>query len=151
MDVTGVVSDNREVKLGNVFVCYQGISIDSHIFIPDAVQKGAAVVIGEKPIVETAPTRRFTYIQVPNGRRAMSLVSANWHDNPAKQLKLIGITGTNGKTSTAHLIYAILKASGRKVALIGTVGHRYTNAQGVEKKLPAFLTTPDAFAPPCPL
>ncbi|MDE0013527.1 MAG: UDP-N-acetylmuramoyl-L-alanyl-D-glutamate--2,6-diaminopimelate ligase [Candidatus Poribacteria bacterium] len=146
MDVTGVVSDNREVKLGNVFVCYQGISIDSHIFIPDAVQKGAAVVIGEKPIVETAPTRRFTYIQVPNGRRAMSLVSANWHDNPAKQLKLIGITGTNGKTSTAHLIYAILKASGRKVALIGTVGHRYTNAQGVEKKLPAFLTTPDAFA-----
>lgn len=146
MDVTGVVSDNREVKLGNVFVCYQGISIDSHIFIPDAVQKGAAVVIGEKPIVETAPTRRFTYIQVPNGRRAMSLVSANWHDNPAKQLKLIGITGTNGKTSTAHLIYAILRASGRKVALIGTVGHRYTNAQGVEKKLPAFLTTPDAFA-----
>ena len=147
MDVTGIVSDNREVKLGNVFVCYQGISIDSHIFIADAVQRGAAVVIGEKPIAAlTAPTKRFTYIQVPNGRRAMSLVSANWHENPAKQLKLIGITGTNGKTSTAHLIYAILKASGRKVALIGTVGHRYMNAHGIEKKLPAFLTTPDAFA-----
>ena len=147
VDVTGIVSDNREVKRGNVFVCYQGISIDSHIFVADAVQNGAAVVVGEKPIAElTAPTKRFTYIQVPNGRRAMSLVSANWHENPAKQLKLIGITGTNGKTSTAHLIYAILKASGRKVALIGTVGHRYTNVHGVEKKLPAFLTTPDAFA-----
>ena len=160
IDVTGIVSDNREVKLGNVFVCYQGISIDSHIFVSDAVQRGAVVVIGEKPIAAlTTPNfthtdkiglcstlKRFTYIQVPNGRRAMSLISANWHENPAKQLKLIGITGTNGKTSTAHLIYAILKASGRKVALIGTVGHRYTNAHGVEKKLPAFLTTPDAFA-----
>ena len=147
IDVTGIVSDNRELKLGNVFVCYQGISVDSHIFIPDALQNGAAVVIGEKSIAElTVPTKRFTYVQVPNGRCAMSLLSANWHGNPAKRLKLIGITGTNGKTSTAHLIYAILKASGRKVALIGTVGHRYTNAHGVEKKLPAFLTTPDAFA-----
>ena len=147
INITGVVSDNREVKLGNIFVCYQGINVDSHIFIPDAVHNGAAVVIGEKPIAElTGPTGQFTYVQVPNGRRAMSLLSANWHGNPAKQLKLIGITGTNGKTSTAHLIYAILKANGRKVALIGTVGHRYTNAHGTEKKLPAFLTTPDAFA-----
>ena len=147
IDVTGIVSDNREVKLGNAFACYRGINVDSHIFIPDAVQRGAVVVIGEKPIAELrAPTKQFTYVQVPNGRRAMSLLAANWHGNPAKQLKLIGITGTNGKTSTAHLIYAILKASGRKVALIGTVGHRYTNAHGIEKKLPAFLTTPDAFA-----
>ena len=147
LDITGIVSDNREVKLGNAFVCYQGISVDSHGFIPDAIQKGAVVVIGERPIAElTVPTQQFTYVQVPNGRRAISLLAANWHENPAKQLKLIGITGTNGKTSTAHLIYAILKASGRKVALIGTVGHRYTNARGTEKQLPAFLTTPDAFA-----
>ena len=147
INITGVVSDNREVKLGNIFVCYQGISVDSHIFIPDAVHKGATVVVGEKPFAElTAPTKQFTYVQVPNGRRAMSLLSADWHGNPAKQLKLIGITGTNGKTSTAHLIYAILKASGKKVALIGTVGHRYINAHGTEKNLPAFLTTPDAFA-----
>ena len=147
IDVTGIVSDNREVKLGNVFVCYQGINVDSHTFIPDAIQRGAAVVIGEKRIEAlTAPAKQITYVQVPNGRRAMSLLSANWHGNPAKQLKLIGITGTNGKTSTAHLIYAILKASGKKVALIGTVGHRYMNAHGTEKKLPAFLTTPDAFA-----
>lgn len=147
IDVTGIVSDNREVKLGNVFVCYQGINVDSHTFISDAIQRGTAVVIGEKRIEAlTPPAKQITYVQVPNGRRAMSLLSANWHRNPAKQLKLIGITGTNGKTSTAHLIYAILKASGKKVALIGTVGQRYTNAHGAEKKLPAFLTTPDAFA-----
>ena len=147
IDITGVASDNRKVELGNVFVCYQGISVDSHNFIPDALQKGAAVVIGEKPIttIETQG-KPITYVQVPCGRRALSLIAANWHGNPAKRLKLIGITGTNGKTSTAHLIHAIFKASGRKTALIGTVGYQYTNAQGEEKTLSASLTTPDAFA-----
>ena len=147
VNITGIASDNREVKPGNVFVCYQGISVDSHSFIPDALQKGAAAVIGEKPgAALEVPVNSITYVQVPNGRRAMSLIAANWHDNPARHLKLIGITGTNGKTSTAHLIHAILKASGWKTALIGTVGHQYTNDQGEEKTLPAALTTPDALA-----
>ena len=147
IDVTGVVSDNRKVELGNAFVCYQGINVDIHDFIPDALQKGAAVVIGEKPITTIATQgKQITYVQVPSGRRAMSLIAANWHGNPEKRLKLIGITGTNGKTSTAHLIHAILKASGWKTARIGTVGHQHTNAQGEEETLPASLTTPDAFA-----
>ncbi|MCE2413713.1 UDP-N-acetylmuramoyl-L-alanyl-D-glutamate--2,6-diaminopimelate ligase [Candidatus Poribacteria bacterium] len=147
IDITGVVSDNRSVEPGNAFVCYQGINVDSHDFIRDALQKGAAVVIGEKPIttIET-PRKPITYVQVPCGRQAMSLIAANWHGNPAKRLKLIGITGTNGKTSTAHLIHAIFKASGQKTALIGTVGHQYTNSQGEEEILSASLTTPDAFA-----
>ena len=147
IDITGVVSDNRNVEPGNAFVCYQGINVDGHDFIQDALQKGATVVIGEKPItaIETHGTP-ITYLQVPCGRQAMSLIAANWHGNPAKRLKLIGITGTNGKTSTAHLIHAIFKASGQRTALIGTVGHQYTNAQGEEATLPAALTTPDAFA-----
>ena len=147
IDITGVVSDNRNVEPGNVFVCYQGINVDSHDFIQDALQNGATVVIGEKPItaIKTHGTP-ITYLQVPCGRQAMSLIAANWHGNPAKRLKLIGITGTNGKTSTAHLIHAIFKASGQRTALIGTVGHQYTNAQGEEETLPAALTTPDAFA-----
>ena len=147
IDITGIATDNRQVKQGNVFACYQGISIDSHIFITDALEKGAVAIIGEKPRTALGiPTVPVPYVQVPNGRRAISLLAANWHGNPAKHLKLIGITGTNGKTSTAHLIHTILKSSGRKTALIGTVGHQYTNAQGEEKTLPAALTTPDAFA-----
>ena len=147
IDITGIATDNRQVKQGNVFVCYQGISVDSHLFIADALQKGAAAIIGEKSVTALKiPTRSVPYVQVPNGRRAISLLAANWHGNPAKHLKLIGITGTNGKTSTAHLIHTILKSSGRKTALIGTVGHQYTNAQGEEKTLPAALTTPDALA-----
>ena len=147
IDITGIVSDNREVERGNVFICYQGLSVDSHIFVADALQKGAAAVIGEKSVTALdIPTISVPYVQVPNGRYAMSLLAATWHGNPAKHLKLIGITGTNGKTSTAHLIHTILKSSGRKTALIGTVGHQYTNAQGEEKTLPASLTTPDAFA-----
>ena len=147
VDITGIVSDNREVDPGNVFVCYQGIHVDSHTFIADALQRGAVAIIGEKPVTMLGiPTTSMTYLQVPDGRCALSLLAANWHGHPAKHLKLIGVTGTNGKTSTVHLIQAILKSSGQKTARIGTVGHQYTNAQGEEKTLPASLTTPDAFA-----
>ena len=147
IDITGIVSDNREVKPGNVFVCYQGIHVDSHTFIADALQRGAVGIIGEKPATALEiPAASTAYLQVPDGRRALSLLAANWHGNPAKYLKLIGITGTNGKTSTAHLVYAILKAYGQRTALIGTVGHRYTDAHGEEEILPTALTTPDAFA-----
>ena len=147
VDVTGIVSDNRQVKPGNVFVCYQGIHVDSHTFIADALQRGAVGIVGEKPLTALeVPATSTTYLQVPDGRRALSLLATNWHGNPAKHLKLIGITGTNGKTSTAHLVYAILKASGQRTALIGTVGHRYINTDGKEKILSTSLTTPDAFA-----
>ncbi len=139
-EITGIASDNRKSAPGNVFVCYQGIAVDGHQFIAAAIENGAAAVIGEKPPTEVEIGANVTYVQVPNGRRALSLLAANWHGNPARRLKLIGITGTNGKTSTAHLIHAILTASGRKSALLGTVGHHYGDVF-----VPAALTTPDAF------
>lgn len=139
-EITGIVSDSRKAAPGNAFVCYQGLAVDGHGFIPAAVASGANVVIGEKPADDVALAEGITYLQVPNGRRALSLLSANWHGNPAERLKLIGITGTNGKTSTTHLIHAVLTASGKKAAILGTVGHHYGDVF-----VPTALTTPDAF------
>ena len=139
-EITGIVSDSRKAAPGNAFVCYEGLAVDGHGFIPAAIASGANVVIGEKPADDIELAEGITYLQVPNGRRALSLLSANWHGNPAERLKLIGITGTNGKTSTTHLIHAVLTASGKKAALLGTVGHHYGDVF-----VPTALTTPDAF------
>ena len=123
-DIAGVASDSRAVEPGYAFVCYEGVNVDGHTFIPQAVQNGATTIIGEKP--EPVPPG-VTYIQTPNGRIAFSLIAANWYENPANRLKLIGITGTNGKTSTAHLAHSIFKAAGLKSGLMGTVGTRYAD------------------------
>lgn len=160
VEITGVVSDHREVKPGYAFICYEGLKVDGHRFIAGAIQNGAQAIIAEKQPSEL-PTD-VTYIRTANGRRAQALCAANWHKNPAKRLKLIGVTGTNGKTSTAHLTYGILKAQGLKAAVLGTVGHTYesdtpdpasNNARATSPLLkspttiniPAHLTTPDAF------
>ena len=143
-EITGIASDSRKVAPGNVFVCYHGIAVDGHRFIAAAIKNGAIAVIGEKALGEVEIGVEIgddvTYIQVPDGRRALALLSANWHGNPARRLKLIGVTGTNGKTTTVHLIHAILTASGKKAAMLGTVGHHYGDVF-----VPTSLTTPDAF------
>ena len=123
-DITGIASDSRAVKPGYAFVCYEGVNVDGHTFIPQAIQNGATTIIGEKP--EPMPPG-VTYIQMPNGRIAFSLIAANWHGNPSDRLKLIGITGTNGKTSTAHLAHSIFEAAGLKSGFMGTVGTRYAD------------------------
>ena len=143
-EITGIASDSRKVAPGNVFVCYHGIAVDGHRFIAAAIKNGAIAVIGEKALAEVEIGVEIgddvTYIQVPDGRRALALLSANWHGNPARRLKLIGVTGTNGKTTTVHLIHAILTASGKRAAMLGTVGHHYGDVF-----VPTSLTTPDAF------
>lgn len=123
-DIAGVASDSRAVEPGYAFVCYEGVSVDGHTFIPQAVQNGATTIIGEKP--QPVPPG-VTYIQTPNGRIAFSLIAANWYGNPADRLKLIGITGTNGKTSTAHLAHSIFEAAGLKSGFMGTVGTSYAD------------------------
>lgn len=150
LEVAGVVSDHREVKPGYAFVCYQGLNVDGHSFIDGAIKNGAKVIISEKRISKLP--NDVTCVVIPNGRRAQALCAGNWFENPAKRLKLIGITGTNGKTSTAHLTYGILKAHGLKTAVLGTVGHTFdahdstSNGKNPSKiEIPALLTTPDAF------
>lgn len=136
-EIGGIVSDHREVQPGCAFICYEGVKVDGHTFIQQAIQNGANVIVGEKlPPTDLPPN--VTYIQTPNGRIALSVISANWHDTPATKLKLIGITGTNGKTSTAFFVHSIFKTAGIKSAIMGTVGHRYGDVS-----IPAATTTPD--------
>ncbi len=123
-DITGIANDSRVVQPGYAFVCYEGVNVDGHTFIPQALQNGATTIIGERP--QPMPPG-VTYIQTPNGRIAFSIIAANWHENPADRLKLIGITGTNGKTSTAHLAHSIFKAAGLKSGFMGTVGTYYAD------------------------
>ncbi|MDE0297323.1 MAG: UDP-N-acetylmuramoyl-L-alanyl-D-glutamate--2,6-diaminopimelate ligase [Candidatus Poribacteria bacterium] len=137
-EISSVTHDHRLVEQGCVFTCYEGVTVDGHEFISPAVQNGAEAIVGERPPPRNLP-KKATYIQTTNGRAALSLIAANWYGNPADHLKLIGITGTNGKTSTAYLTHAIFEAAGLKSAVMGTVGHRYG-----DEVVPAPTTTPDS-------
>lgn len=116
LEVTDIVSDSRKVKKGSVFVAYKGVAIDGHDFVEKAVGAGAVVVVGEKPLKLAVP-----YFQVGNGRLVWAKMVANYYDNPEKKLAIIGVTGTDGKTTTTNLIYEFLKAAGKKVSMVSTI------------------------------
>ena len=135
--VTGITSKHHAVKEGYAWICYKGIHVDGHQFINLAIEKGARVIIGDQPPPKDLPSN-LTYVQTSNGRIALSHIAANWFLQPAKQLRLIGITGTNGKTSTAYFTESIFKAAGIKTALLGTINYHFGKSI-----LPAKTTTPD--------
>lgn len=132
VEITDVTSDSRLVEKGYLFVCIKGASFDGHSVAKQMLEKGAAAVVVEKDLgIENQ-------IIVDNTRESYSPICANFFDNPANELKLIGLTGTNGKTTTTFLIKQILENVGKKVGLIGTV----QNMVGSEV-YPAHYTTPD--------
>ncbi|MCX7928105.1 MAG: UDP-N-acetylmuramoyl-L-alanyl-D-glutamate--2,6-diaminopimelate ligase [Patescibacteria group bacterium] len=113
------VSDNtKSITKNSLFVAIRGMKIDSHSLIPDAISKGAIVIVGEEAYKKDWGT---TYIRVKNSREALAIIASNWYGNPSKAFKVIGITGTDGKTTTANLIYWILKHSGKNVGIVSTV------------------------------
>lgn len=115
--VTSIRYDSRQVEQGSVFVALTGGTTDGHRFIPQAVQKGAVAVIGERAIENiTVP-----YFQVDDSRLALALLSAAYNNFPARHLTVIGVTGTDGKTTTTNIIYQILIAAGLKAGMISTV------------------------------
>lgn len=136
-EISGIANDHRKVKPGYIFVCYEGVAVDGHEFVCQAAQNGADAIVGEQPPPRNLPNGP-AYFQTKNGRVALSLIAANWYGNPADCLQLIGITGTNGKTSTAYLVRSIFEAAGLRSAIMGTVGHRFDNVV-----VPAATTTPD--------
>lgn len=136
-EITGVEYDSRRVKPGDAFVAMRGESSDGNQFIDKAVAAGAAAVITDSPVEKPRPG--IGWAQVAHGRRALARVSANFYGRPAERMKNTGITGTNGKSTTAFLVEAILTAAGRKCALVGTIEY---HAAG--KVCSAPHTTPEA-------
>lgn len=133
--VTGVEYDSRQVKPGDVFVAMKGESSDGNRFIDQAIAAGAVAVITDAE----APRANVAWARVPHGRRALAIVSSNFYGHPVEKIAVTGITGTNGKSTTAFLLESILHAAGRKTALVGTIEYHVAG-----KVLPAPHTTPEA-------
>ena len=133
--VTDIVQDSRQASRGAMFVAMQGAHVDGHSFIPEVIKKGAAVIMTEQAIEPPAGT---AVLKVPALDAALQIVVPAFWDYPGRQLRMIGITGTNGKTTTSYLIRAILREAGRKTGLIGTIQILIG-----DKKLPVHNTTPN--------
>ncbi len=137
VQISGIALDNRLVKQGDLFVAMKGSNADGHDFILDAIQRGAAAVVGDKVMA----TLSVPYVQVENSRQSLTWLAAKFFNNPARRLTVIGVTGTDGKTTTCNLIYQILLAAGLKAGLISTVNV----VIGDEQIDSGFhVTTPDA-------
>jgi len=120
LDIKGIKSNSELVDKGDIFVAIKGENFDSHKKIDDVIEKGVFSVIGEvKPKKEWL--KKVSYILVKDSRQALAEISSKWFDNPSKKIKVIGVTGTDGKTTTSTMIYSILKTAGKKVGLITSV------------------------------
>ena len=135
-EISGVFYDSRKVQPGSLFVAITGFAADGNRFIPMALSKGAAAVVTAKKPEEDVP-----YVLVDNDRLALAMLGINWHGRPAERMTLIGVTGTNGKTSTTLLLKQVLETCrGAKVGLIGTM----SNLIG-DEEIPTERTTPESF------
>jgi len=135
--VSGVEYDSRKVQPGDVFVAMRGEASDGNRFIDKAIAAGAVAVVTDSAAEKPRPG--VAWAQVPHGRRALARLSANFYKRPAERLAVTGITGTNGKSTTAFLLESILSAAHRKTALIGTIEYHVAG-----KILPAPHTTPES-------
>ena len=138
-EITDIVYDSRKAAPGVLFVCILGTQRDSHEFAADCAAKGAAALVIQHDI-DLSGMPQVTVLKVDSSRHAMALMSANLFGNPARSMTMIGVTGTKGKTTTAHMIKSVLEAAGRKVGMIGTNGVYY---QG--RHLDTANTTPESY------
>jgi UDP-N-acetylmuramoyl-L-alanyl-D-glutamate--2,6-diaminopimelate ligase len=134
--VTGLHYDSRQIQPGYIFVCIQGYRTDGHLFIQDALSRGAVGLVIEKDI--DVPSG-IAFARVNSSRLALALMAANFYDHPSRDFTLIGVTGTNGKTTTTHLIEAVLSDKGELTGIIGTIWNKVG-----ERKLPVVRTTPES-------
>lgn len=137
-EVNAVVYDSRKVNQGDLFVCVKGYEVDGHKYAKSAIEKGATTIVCEDDI--ECDVENVNIIKVEDSRKALAQISCNLFDNPSKKMKIIGVTGTNGKTTTAFMIKTILEAEGKKVGLIGTIAN-YIGKEKIETE----RTTPESY------
>ena len=118
VEVADLVNDSRKAKEGSLFFCIKGAVSDGHKYAADVIAKGAKVLVVQD---EVEALKDVTVIKVADSRYAMAMISAAYFDYPAEKMKVIGITGTKGKTTTTYMIRSILESAGHKVGLIGTI------------------------------
>lgn len=136
VEVKGIAFDSRKVAQGFAFVAIKGTQSDGHAFIDKAITNGATVIVCE--VLPEAPPLSVTLVTVKSSTQALGCMVANFHGNPSKKLKLVGVTGTNGKTTVATLLHRLFGTLGNKCGLLSTVENRI-----VEEVIPATHTTPD--------
>ena len=136
IDIKSIQYDSRKIKEGDIFFCIEGYNLDGHKYIQNAINNGAVAIVCQKNIEEYL---NCTVIKVEDSRKALAVSAANFYNNPSESMKIIGITGTNGKTTSAFMIKAILEEQGYKVGLIGTIA----NYIG-DKKIHTERTTPES-------
>lgn len=137
-EIEALVYDSRKVVSNSLFVCIQGMNFDGHSCATEVVSKGASVLVISHDIETVSP--ETTVIRVKDTRYALAFLSAAWFGHPAEKLKVVGVTGTKGKTTTTHMVKTILENAGKKVGLIGTNGIVIG-----EKRIPAANTTPESY------
>lgn len=142
ISVHSIQYDSRKVTHGDLFVAIAGTAVDGHAFVESAIGRGAVAVVMQKD--EALPDPFFMHagvikVVVPDSRKALARMSANFYGHPSRKLRLVGVTGTNGKTTTTHLIRSILEVDGTKTGLIGTIGYMIG-----EEEIPATHTTPES-------
>jgi UDP-N-acetylmuramoyl-L-alanyl-D-glutamate--2,6-diaminopimelate ligase len=139
VDVIDVQIDSRKVQKGSVFIAVRGVAVDGHQFINKAISQGAVAIISEEMPSEKA--EGVTHIQTSNSSEAAGLIAHNFYDQPTTKLKLVGVTGTNGKTTIATLLYKVFSCLGYKCGLLSTVENQIGG-----KVIPATHTTPDTIS-----
>lgn len=136
IDISSITADSRQAAPGCLFVAVRGVSVDGHRFIDKAVDAGATAVVCEE--LPAMPSSGVTYVVVPSSAVALGEIASQWYGNPSSKLRLVGVTGTNGKTTTATLIYEMARLMGFKAGLLSTVAN-YVDSECI----PADHTTPD--------
>ncbi len=131
--ITGLCTDSRVAGEGDLFFCFSGTHVDSHLFAHEAEERGCAAIVCERDIGVGIPQ-----LIVKDGRESMARIATAFYSHPEKKLKIVGVTGTNGKTTVTHMLYNILTEAGKRVGMLGTLGAKYATVTVAPS-----LTTPD--------